>query len=131
MSLRPGLRGTARLAVQATDTAQALGSGEVEVLGTPRLLALVEAAAVDALRGRLDEGATSVGTRVELEHLAATPLGGTVEAEAMLREVEGRILRFEVSARDGHGQAVARGVHERAVVDRRRFMERVERTTRA
>ena len=114
--------GRASLTVGDGDTALALGSGDVPVLATPRLVALVEAAAVDGLRGELGSGETSVGVLVELEHLAATPVGGRVEATARLVGREGRSLVFEVGARDGSGREVARGRHRRVVVDRERFL---------
>jgi len=119
----PGLRGSARLTVRPADTAVALGSGDVDVLGTPRLIALIEAAAVAALHGHLDPGTTSVGTGVNMEHLAATPVGVEVQAEAELTAVNGRSLRFEVRAWDARGD-VARGSHTRALLDRARFLER-------
>jgi predicted thioesterase len=100
-----------------------VGSGDVAVLATPRLVALVEAAAVDALRGALEPGSTSVGTGVEIDHIAATPVGGEVQAEAVLETVNGRHLRFSVRAWDQRGD-VARGVLHRAVVDRERFLRR-------
>lgn len=124
MTLQPGLRGSAQATVTDADTARALGSGDVDVLGTPRLVALLEAAAVDALRGALDHGTTSVGVALEVEHLAATPVGGTVLAEATLTQVDGRTLHFTVQAHDDHRQ-VARGEHHRALVDRERFLQRV------
>ena len=89
MTLVAGLRGTVDAVVGAADTALALGSGEVEALGTPRVLALVEAATVAAVAGRLDAGSTTVGSRVELDHLAPTPVGAAVRAEAVLAEVTG------------------------------------------
>jgi predicted thioesterase len=101
-----------------------VGSGDVPVLGTPRLLALAEAATVRATAGRLPGSATSVGTRIELEHLAATPIGGTVTATATLSTVDGRRLAFTVAVRDGE-QLVARGTIERVVVDRERFLAKV------
>jgi fluoroacetyl-CoA thioesterase len=121
--LAPGLRGGARMTVTDADAATALGSGDVPVLATPRLVALVEAAAVDALRGRLAAGITSVGTTIELEHLAASGPGAAVEADAVLQSVEDRLLRFEVRAWDARGD-VARGTHTRALVDRERFLRR-------
>src|SRR5215468_6940313 len=89
------------LVVGEADTAIALGSGDVPVLGTPRVLALAEAATVAAAAGVLPAGATSVGTRVELEHLAATPVGATVVAEAVLSTADGRRLEFAVTVREG------------------------------
>src|SRR5690348_14598359 len=97
-----------QLTVTDADTAQAMGSGDVPVLGTPRVLALVEAATVGATANRLPPGATTVGTRVELDHRLATPVGRTVVAEARLAKADGRRLTFEVSVRDGD-QVVAEG----------------------
>jgi predicted thioesterase len=111
------------LTVTDADTAQAMGSGDVPVLGTPRVLALAEAATVAATATKLPPGATTVGTRVELDHRAATPVGRTVIAEARLSKVDGRRLMFEISVRDGT-EVVAGGRVERALVDRHRFVER-------
>src|SRR5919202_5794841 len=96
-----GRAGTVTLRVTEADTAQALGSGDVPVLGTPRVLALVEAATVAATAHRLPPGATTVGTRIELDHRAPTPVGRTVRAEARLAKADGRRLTFEVTVRDG------------------------------
>ncbi|HEY0639186.1 MAG TPA: hotdog domain-containing protein [Pseudonocardiaceae bacterium] len=120
---QPGATATVRHVVTEADTALAVGSGDVPVLGTPRLLALAEAATVAALT--LDAGATTVGTRVELDHLAATPVGGAVTVVAELVEVAGRSLRFTVTATDDGGAAVATGTVVRAMVDRARFLRRV------
>jgi fluoroacetyl-CoA thioesterase len=118
-----GATATVELTVTDADTAQALGSGDVPVLGTPRVLALAEAATVAATARRLEPGQTTVGSRVELEHRTATPVGRTVIAEARLTTVEGRRLRFEVIVRDG-GDVAALGTVERVLVDRQRFVER-------
>ena len=121
MSLAPGLSAEVELRVSAADTAAALGSGEVPVLGTPRVLALCEEASVRALAGHLAPGQTSVGTRVELDHLAPTPMGATVRARATLEAVEGRRLRFRVALREGE-RTLAEGSVVRALVDRERFL---------
>ncbi|MBV2362694.1 thioesterase family protein [Streptomonospora nanhaiensis] len=121
MAITEGLRGAAELRVGAEDTAAALGSGDVDVLGTPRALALAEAATVAALTGRLAEGETTVGTEVALSHLAASPVGAVVRAEARLRLVDGRRLVFDVALAHPDGRAVARGTVERVVVNRARF----------
>jgi len=84
VNLATGLRGEARLRVTDGDTARALGSGSVDVLGTPRVVALVEEAACRALDNRLDDGTTSVGMRVRVDHLLPTPVGAEVVAEAVL-----------------------------------------------
>ena len=93
------------LAVTDGDTAIALGSGSVAVLGTPRVVALVEEASVKALEGRLEAGTTSVGMRVQLDHLAPTAVGHKVRAEATLKEIEGRRLTFAVSVHDERGSS--------------------------
>jgi len=123
MTLQPGLSGSSQATVTHADTARALGSGDLEVLGTPRLVALLEHAAVVALDGELDEGTTSVGVAVDIEHLAPTPVGGTVRAVATLMDIEGHTLHFTVQALDDRGE-VARGEHRRALVDRQRFLRR-------
>ncbi|MDP9406303.1 MAG: thioesterase [Actinomycetota bacterium] len=120
MDLTPGLHATVALTVGDADTAVALGSGDVAVLGTPRVVALAEQAAVAAVQGALPPERTSVGTRVELDHLAASRVGATVTATAELTAVEGRRLTFTVVVREGDAE-VARGRHLRAVVDRARF----------
>ncbi|MEU9826453.1 thioesterase family protein [Micromonospora chersina] len=126
--LAPGLTARVELTVTDTDTAQAVGSGDVPVLGTPRVLALAEAATVAATATRLPSGSTTVGTRVELEHRAATPVGRTVAARAELVKVDGRRLTFEVIVTDGN-EVVATGRVERALVDRQRFVERAARAS--
>jgi fluoroacetyl-CoA thioesterase len=120
MTLQVGLTGRVRHTVRPTDTAVALGSGDVDVLGTPRVVALVEQATVAALGDHLADRYTSVGTRVELDHRVPTVVGATVEAEARLVSVEGRRLGFVVAVRE-NAQTVAEGRVERVVVDRARF----------
>ena len=120
MDLAPGLTGRSDLTVSVADTARALGSGDVDVLGTPRVVALCEAATVAALAGRLDAGTTSVGTRVEVDHLRPSRIGAAVTAQATLSGIDGGRLTFEVEAREGD-TVVARGLVVRAVVRRDRF----------
>lgn len=120
MELSSGLQGRAEAEVTAADTAVALGSGEVAVLGTPRVLALAEAATVAALAGRLEPGRTTVGSRIALEHTAPTPVGARVAATAELCRVQGRRLLFEVAVVQEH-RTVAHGTVERVLVDRERF----------
>ena len=121
--LQPGLAGRVELIVTDADTAQALGSGDVPVLATPRVLALVEAATVAATATRLPGGMTTVGVRAELDHRLATPVGRRVVADAKLSKVDGRKLLFDVVLHDG-GQVAAEGRIERVLVDRRRFVSR-------
>lgn len=125
----------ARLIFDVTleDTARALGSGDVDVLATPRLLAWCEAATCAAAAGEaaaeagipVGRGSTTVGTRVRLEHLLPTPVGGRVVVQARLAAVDGRLIRFEVVAADRHGAVIATGDVTRVVVDRERFAGRV------
>ncbi|MBQ0993981.1 thioesterase [Micromonospora sp. PSH03] len=124
----PGLTAQVELTVTDADTAQAVGSGDVPVLGTPRVLALAEAATVAATATGMPPGTTTVGTRVELEHLAPTVVGRTVRAQALLATVDGRRLSFEVTVSDGD-QTVARGRVDRILVDRGRFVERAGRAS--
>ncbi len=116
---------TLEFQVSDADTARALGSGEVDVLATPRLLAWCEAATVAALAGQLTPERTSVGSRVRLDHLAATPVGGTVTITAEVAYQDGRLVRFSVSAVDRAGRLIATGEVTRVIVDRRRFVERI------
>jgi fluoroacetyl-CoA thioesterase len=122
MKLRTGLTARADLVVGQQDTAIALGSGDVPVLATPRVLALAEEATVSAIGGVLPAGRTSVGTRAELRHRAPTGVGRTVTADAILIGVDGRKLTFDITVRDGD-DVVATAVVERVVVDRDRFLE--------
>jgi predicted thioesterase len=117
----PGLAARVELTVTDADTAQALGSGDVPVLGTPRLLAIAEAATVAATARQLPGGVTTVGIRAEVEHRAPTPVGHTVTALATLAKVDGRRLLFEVVVRDGEA-LVAEVRVERVVLDRQRFI---------
>lgn len=122
-ALAPGLVGRVTTTVSADDTALALGSGDVPVLATPRVAALVEAASVAAVDGALDEGQTSVGTKLSLDHDVASPVGTQVVVNSELVEVEGRRLLFYVAAYDAD-RIVASGRVERVVVDRARFLEK-------
>ena len=116
-----GASATVAHEVTDADTAVALGSGDVPVLGTPRVVALCEAATVAAVAASLAEGETTVGTAVRLEHLAAVAVGGRVEARAVLEGVEGRRLAFAVAVTSDHGP-VATGEVARVVVGRERFL---------
>jgi predicted thioesterase len=111
------------LTVTEADTAAALRSGDVPMLGTPRLVALVEEASCMALEGHLEKPMTSVGMRIQLDHLIPVPVGGTVHADATLDRVEGRRLTFTVSVSNEQG-LVAAGKLTRVVVNRERFLEK-------
>lgn len=134
MALAPGLLSFVRIVVADSDTAVELGSGDVPVLGTPRLLALAEAAAVAAIRPSLEPGVTSVGTSAVLEHKRPSPVGAEVVVEAELTEVDGRRLVFRFIARqkrlpgspDDQDAVVGAGTLERVLVDRDRFVSRAQ-----
>ena len=121
--LEPGTSATVAETVAEEQTAERVGSGDVEVYATPMLLALVERAAVAAVKTALDPGISSVGAHVEIDHLAPTPPGARVEATAVLEEVQDRRLRFSFEVRDPGG-VVARGAHLRVLVAREPFLAR-------
>jgi fluoroacetyl-CoA thioesterase len=133
--LAAGLRASVRVVVGESDTAAALGSGDVPVLGTPRLLALAEAATVAAVAPQLASGETTVGTSVTMEHRRASPVGSSLVVEAELTEVDGSRLVFSFIARRARSSApaeapgadedvVGAGTIERVVVTRERFLAR-------
>ena len=119
----PGLSAAHMHDVGAADTAIALGSGDLPVLATPRLIAWLEAAAVAAVSGRLDAGSTTVGSHVAVDHLAPTAVGAAVLVEAVVTSVDGPRIEFALSAVESE-HVIGRGVHVRYVVDADRFMGR-------
>ena len=129
MTQTPSAEAAIELSVTDADTAIALGSGSLPVLATPRLLAWCEAASCEALDPFLAPGETSVGTRVQLEHLAPSAVGQRVEITARLAFADGRLRRFSVAARnvgpDGPGALVGSGEVTRVVVDVERFLARI------
>lgn len=124
MAPEPGLVGTVRLVVTDADTASMLESGNVPALATPRVVRLCEQASLRALEGNEDEGTTTVGQRVQLDHLAPTPVGETVQAEATLESREGRRLVFRVSVTH-EDTLIAAGRVTRVIVNRDSFLERL------
>jgi predicted thioesterase len=121
-----GLRATITAEVTDADTSQALGSGTVPVLGTPRLLALAEAACVAAVAPQLEEGLTTVGTAASLEHKRASPVGARIEVQAELAGIEGRRLFFNfIAYGTGDEAVIGAGTVERMLVDRDRFLRGV------
>jgi fluoroacetyl-CoA thioesterase len=124
--METGQSATLQFEVTETDTAAAVGSGDLPVLGTPRLLAWCEAATCAAVADSLDASSSSVGTRVAIEHLAASPVGERVEVTASIAYVDGRLVRFSVAASHvADGKVVGTGEVTRVVVDRDRFLARV------
>lgn len=128
MGLEVGMRGDASLVVGEEQTAAAFGAGGVHVFGTPVLIGLMENASWRLVQPELAEGETTVGTLVNVRHLAATPVGGHVTATAELIEIDGRRLVFHVSARDDN-QLIGEGTHERARVLLDRFLARIKGMT--
>ena len=124
--VRAGLSGTAELVVGEQHTAPSIGSGKVHVLATPVMINLIEAAALAAVEHLLPQGYQSLGTHLDVRHLAATPVGMRVRATAEVLAVEGRNIKFRVEARDGK-DLVGDGVHERVVVNVAKFDQRVQR----
>lgn len=123
--LDKGLTATFTRTVGEADTAVALGSGSLDVLATPRVLAWCEEATCEAIAAVLPDGSTSVGTRVRLDHLAATVVGATVEVTATVTAVDGRMVTFEVVATSADGTLLAEGEVRRVVVDVDRFLARI------
>ncbi len=123
--MNTGLTFTTTMQVVAETTAEYIGSGNLAVLATPAMCALMENAAMMAVAPRLEAGQTTVGTALNIEHLRATPIGKTVTATAVLTEVDGRKLSFNIAARDEKG-IIGEGTHTRFVVDRERFMDKLK-----
>lgn len=120
MPLEIGIKGSSSCTVTLNDTAKALGSGGLDVLSTPKLIALMENAALLSVRPYLEEGSDTVGTLLNVKHLAATPVGMTVRAETELIEIDRRRLVFSVKAWD-EVELVGEGTHERFIVDMEKF----------
>jgi predicted thioesterase len=123
MSLSPGMTGEAQTTVVHANTAAAVGAGGVEVFATPMMIALMENAAWQTVSDQLDEGYVTVGTLVNVHHLAATPIGQQVRAAATLIEVDGRRLVFMVEAFDER-QKIGEGIHERFIVHLEKFLHK-------
>ena len=121
----PGLIGQIEMVVHEENTARHLGSGNVAVLATPEMIRLMEKAAVAAVDHLLPDGYCSVGVEVNVRHLAATPVGMMVRAQAKLAAVEGRRLTFRVEA-DDEVERIGEGEHSRVIIDLERFKARVE-----
>ncbi len=124
--LTVGIKGMLERTVTEELTAKAMGSGELPVFATPAVVALAEECAWKSVAGGLEEGQGTVGTRMELSHLAATPLGMTVRCETELVEIDRRKLVFTIAAYDGVDK-VAEGRHERFIVDNAKFLSKAER----
>ncbi|MBR6672819.1 MAG: thioesterase family protein [Alistipes sp.] len=120
-----GLKYESQTVVSTTNTANTLGSGDMEVFATPAMIALMENAAMMAVAPHLDEGASTVGIEMATSHIKASPIGATITASAELISAEGRKLSFKVKAWDEQG-VIGEGNHTRFVVDRERFLSKVK-----
>lgn len=123
--ITPGATFTSRLLITARDTAQDMGSGDMPVLATPRMVALMENAAMKAVAPSLDPGLTTVGGEIKVKHLIPSPIGAVVEATALLVAVDGRKLTFHVSACQ-NGELIGEGEHTRFVVNREKFLSKLK-----
>lgn len=122
--LKLGLRGDKELTVAAEHLASTLGSGLAEVLSTPTMIALMESTASDSVQSLLPDGHSTVGVRVDIRHLAATPPGMKVRFHSELTEIDGRNLTFKVWAEDEQ-ERIGEGLHQRAVIDKARFVAKL------
>ena len=120
VNVKPGLTGSAEILVGTRDTAPHVGSGKVKVLATPVMVSLMEEAALNAVEGHPPPGHQTVGTRLDITHTAATPVGLRVKATAEVTRVEGRRITFRVWA-DDEAERIGEGTHERIVVEVSRF----------
>jgi predicted thioesterase len=125
LQLPAGLTGTAELVVGDQHTAPRIGSGRIRVLATPVMINLIEAAALAAVEQSLPEHHQSLGTHLDISHIAATPVGMRVRATAQVLRVEGRTIYFKVRAEDER-ELIGEGTHERVVVNVERFDQRVQ-----
>ena len=130
MDIRPGLSGSADLVVGEEHTAPRIGSGKVHVLATPVMINLIEAAALVAVEHLLPAGYQSLGTHLDVRHIAATPVGMRVSASAVVESTAGRTISFKVEARD-EKELIGDGVHQRVVVNVAKFDARVQKKLRA
>src|SRR5689334_5097871 len=124
LPVQPGFAGQATLLVGEEHTAPRVGSGKVHVLATPVMINLIEAAALEALDRHLPPGYQSLGTRLDVRHIAATPVGMKITAKARIENIDGRKVTFRVEARD-EKELIGHGMHERVVVNVMKFDERV------
>lgn len=118
-----GIKGAAETAVVYENTAAAVGSGALEVFSTPSMIALMEKASRELVQPYLEEGQSTVGTRLEVSHVAASPIGAHIRAESTLVEIDRRMLTFEVKAY-ADGELIGEGRHQRCIIYAERFMEK-------
>ena len=124
----PGQHASTEIVVGTRDTAHHVGSGKIKVLATPVMVMLLEEAALNAVEGLLPEGYQTVGTRLDIKHIAATPVGMRVNAHAEVINVTGRTIVFKIWA-DDECERISEGEHERVVVELQRFDNRIQQKT--
>lgn len=127
--LKPGMTGTARMVVGTNDTAPRVGSGRIAVLATPVMINLIEEAALDAIETALAPGRQSLGTHLDISHIAATPTGMAVTATARVERIDGRTIEFIVKVED-EDELVGEGRHSRVVVTGDKFQARIDAKAR-
>jgi len=123
MEITVGMKGQTYTDVERSDTAKEVGSGDLLVYATPCMVALMEGAACEAIAQGLKEGQTTVGTGLNIEHIAATPVGIEVHAEATVTAIDGKVITFEVKAFDEAGE-IGRGSHTRVIVNAQKFLDK-------
>jgi len=119
-----GKTATVKTAVNEYNTAKAVGSGSLDVFATPMMIALMEQAACECIADSLDPGQTSVGTQINVAHIAASPLGANINAAAIITNIDGRKISFTVFACEGDKE-IGSGTHDRFVIDAERFMSKL------
>ena len=123
MAVEIGIQGLAEALVEEADTAKTVGSGDLLVYATPCMVALMEGAAYESIAPYLAEGESSVGTKMEVTHLSATPVGMSVRAESVVTAVDGRKVAFSITAYDEAGE-IGKAIHERVIIKADRFLEK-------
>ena len=123
MEITVGMKGEAFTDVAREDTAKEVGSGDLLVYATPCMVALMEGAACEAIAQALKDTETTVGTALNIEHISATPVGLEVRAEAVVTEVSGKVITFEINAYDEVGQ-IGKGTHKRVIVNSQKFLDK-------
>ena len=123
MEITVGMKGEVSTVVEREDTAKEVGSGSLLVYATPCMVALMEGAACEALGDALGEDKTTVGTELNIQHISATPVGLEVRAEAVVTEVDGKVITFEIHAFDEAGE-IGKGTHKRVIVPVQKFLDK-------
>lgn len=125
MEIKIGLTATKEIIVQEKDSARALGSGGLDVFGTPAMIALMENVALDMIRPYIPEGNDSVGIKINADHLKASPIGATIKCTATVTAVDGRKVSYNIACYDGANDKIGFAAHDRFVVDMERFMSKL------